>query len=149
GLERGPGGQEIPEIDDRVRLDVHHVGDGPRLLGRHLVLTDALPLDAGQVDLLRRSQVSVQIELFHALRFATGDAPDHVLSRFRSNSRATPGLADPPVFFMTWPNRALIAPSFPERNCSAGSGFSAMTSSSTASSAEASETCRRPLASTI
>src|ERR671930_1499192 len=55
GVERRAGGEEIPQEDHGVGLDVHHVGQDASLVARDRVLFDPVPLDRREVHLLGRA----------------------------------------------------------------------------------------------
>src|SRR5437588_4738367 len=70
GQERGdvrvlrrPRGQQVAQVDDRVCLDVHHVVEAHHVPVGQGVVGDVLPVDPGEVDLLRVAQVAVDVEL--------------------------------------------------------------------------------------
>src|SRR6476646_4703688 len=56
-------GEEVTQVDDRVRLDVHHVVEAHHVAVAQRVIRDRGPVDSAQVDLLGITQVSVEIEL--------------------------------------------------------------------------------------
>src|SRR5204862_677922 len=57
------GGEQVAQVDDRVGLDVHHVAEAHDVPVGQGVIRDLGPVDPAQIDLLRVTQVAVEIEL--------------------------------------------------------------------------------------
>ena len=63
GSLRGARGEQVAQIDHRVRLDVHHVVHGTSLAVGERVVGISVPVEIAQVELLRGAQVAVEVEL--------------------------------------------------------------------------------------
>ena len=60
---RRAGGQQVAQVDDRVGLDVHHVVHGHHVAVRERMVRDVVPVEVAEIELLRRAQVAVQVEV--------------------------------------------------------------------------------------
>ena len=57
--------QHRPQVNDRARLDVHHVFQAPDLVGRQCILPCLREVELGQIHLSRIFQIIFQIERSH------------------------------------------------------------------------------------
>ena len=64
-LVDGPGRQELPQVDDGVRLDVLHVAEGPDRLGADGMPRDVGPGEGGQLDRTRARHVGLEVHRGH------------------------------------------------------------------------------------